>query len=113
MCASSLTVRLSLGKALHLIRPLQNLGVAWWKPCSQEAHEGHHTKNSLVPGVLELPAWPAGKMCTLEYLPMVKEVFEDSLRRAARAHTLRREFFRELSKTQLGHPIELEGASHR
>ena len=39
-------------------------------------------------GVVVLPSWPAGKMCTLEYLPMVREVFEDSLRRAARAlHT--------------------------
>lgn len=52
-------------------------------------------------------------MCTLEYLPMVKEVFEDSLRRAARAHTLRREFFTALSKTKLGPPVELEEASHR
>ncbi|CAL5223407.1 g5916 [Coccomyxa viridis] len=63
-------------------------------------------------GVVGLPSWPAGKMCILEYLPMVKEAFEDSLRRAARAYTLRREFLRALSKTELGPPIELEEASH-
>ena len=102
-----------MGQALQFMRPLQKLEGAWWKAVIQEGHEGTHMEISLVSGALELPAWPAGKMCTLEYLPMVKEVFENSLRRAARARTLRWEFFRELSKTNLGPPVELEEASHR
>ena len=88
-------------------------GVAGWEACIRQKPQGEQTRTSMGSGAVELPAWPAGKMCTLEYLPMVKEVFEESLRRAARAHSLRWEFFRALSRTKLGPPIELEEASHR
>ncbi len=89
------------------------LEVARRKACEQEGQQGESQMWSMGSGVVVLPSWPAGKMCTLEYLPMVREVFEDSLRRAARAFTLRRKFLRELSKTGLGPPVELEEASHR
>ena len=52
-------------------------------------------------------------MCTLEYLPLVREAFEASLGLAARSRTLRRDIFRELSETKLGAPIELDKASYR
>ena len=70
--------------------------------------------NTLTPtGAVELPHWPAGGMCTLEYLPLVREALEASLAHAAGGHTLRKDLFRELSKTKLGPPIELEQASYR
>ena len=67
----------------------------------------------MISGAVDLPTWPAGKMCTLEYLPMVKGVLEESVQRAAKAIVSRREFFRALSKTELGLPIELDQASYR
>jgi hypothetical protein len=52
-------------------------------------------------------------MCTVEYLPLVREAIEASLALASGGHTLRKDLFRELSETKLGPPIELEQASYR
>ena len=78
------------------------------------AEEQDCSTNAQAPtGAVELPHWPVGGMCTLEYLPLVREALEASLAHGAGGHTLRKDLFRELSKTKLGPPIELEQASYR
>ena len=57
--------------------------------------------------------WPAGRMCILEYLPLVKDAVQTSIAQAVRVCTIRRDVFRELSSTGLGAPIELDTISYR
>lgn len=64
-------------------------------------------------GRVELPSWPAGRMCILEYLPLVKDAVQASMAQAVRVCTIRRDVFRELSSTGLGAPIELDTISYR
>ena len=64
-------------------------------------------------GRVELPPWPAGRMCILEYLPLVKDAIQASIAQAVRVCTMRRDIFRELSGTGLGAPIELDTTSYR
>ena len=64
-------------------------------------------------GRVELPSWPAGRMCILEYLPLVKDAVQASIAQAVRVCTIRRDVFRELSNTGLGAPIELDTISYR
>lgn len=72
------------------------------------------TYNGSVPaGKVDLPDWPAKGMCTVEYIPEVKQALRDRCNAASASLSLRRSLFDALSLAGLGQLVEVDEATCR